>query len=390
MLLAMTLCEAVAMDDVSQPHVMAWLKEAHTLMAASTPVPLRTAVSCAMAEAGMLGQSNQNAAIATLQAAHERQVAEGVRTGLYYSWVLSEQAAFYSQQGRHAEAYRAIIEAGAAYDRGGRSSTTGRRVIRGNTATTLAYMGEPLAALLELQASRKTPDGLLPMKEIPLAMRCVWAWTLRRVGRPQEALDLVTGAGEKLIAAGSVQLGAYALLHEAAARADLQDLAGARTVAQRAMDVLAEDPSDQSGLAQAHGLLAQIDIRAGNAAAARARIETFLHSAGYPAAAPTPVLEPALEGAALAALAGSDFAAAETFASQALALAEVSARGSESSADVGEMLMVLGDLRVRAGQPAAAALLLQRAVRCFDDALGEEAPRSRQARARLTAIGGKA
>lgn len=139
-------------------------------------------------------------------------------------------------------------------------------------------------------------------------------------------------------------------------------------------------------LAQAQGLLADLETRAGEPQAARGRLDSYLKSAGYAQERTKTILEPALVSAARTTLALGDLAAAESYANDALVIAQKSARARDSSADVGEVLMLLAQLRVASHRSQEANPLLERAVHCLSNGLGTDAPLTDEARKMLRSI----
>ena len=389
-LLAMSLCEGAHQEAQGEAHpdVDPWLNEARGLMQRLQDVPLRLDVTCLRAQAERASTAGQwEDAIAFLKHAHARQVAEGVHTGLDYTSIMNDLGGLYFKQGRYADAYASTLEVGAAFDRGGRGGTTGRLIIHENTAANLIRMGEPRAALVELEAARHPPSGRLSDQDTPVAMRPKLSMVLRRLGRLQEARDIVNGVADQLLGTDNPRLGTYALVEEASIRFEMDEPEAARDNLQRAIELLSKNPAARlDSLADAHALLANIEVQSGHAEAARRRLENFLNLAGYQKSRTNRVLRPALLSAANTLQALGDLRAAESYARDALAIAEASARSKDSSADVGEALTVLAQLNLVSRRPLEAKSLLNRAVRCFTNGLGEDAPRTAQARAALRDI----
>jgi serine/threonine-protein kinase len=202
-LLAMTMCEAAWQEILApeHPHVDGWLAEAQEILDRSGAAPLRTTVSCLLAqEAREQNRGHYDAAVALLNQAHARHLAEGIQSGLYYSTVLKELSLIYFGQGRYGEAFQTESEAGESFDRGGRGGTHSRALVHQNLGTLLVYRGEPRAAMAEFEASRQTINGTQSDDELPLSSRCAWAWSLRLIGQSQRARSIISGAAEKLLA----------------------------------------------------------------------------------------------------------------------------------------------------------------------------------------------
>jgi hypothetical protein len=76
---------------------------------------------------------------------------------------------------------------------------------------------------------------------------------------------------------------------------------------------------------------------------------------------------------------------AETYGKTALSRTESLARGPDTSADVGEALLLLAKVRIAQGSTAEAKTLLDRAVRCLENALDKQHPLAVEARQLLSA-----
>jgi len=387
-LLELTLCVAAQEESNVSPHPDAdrWLREASEISARSRDLPLRAMTPCLRARslaALAAGQLSESAAI--LEKAHALQVAEGVRTGLDYTGVLSELGSVYFESGRYADAYRNALETGEAFDRGGRGGTLGRAIIHENVAATLLLMGEPRAALVELDAARHPLPGV--GSDGPrVGMQTKVSMALRRLGRLPEARSAIAGEADKLLARGESRLGTGALVDEGAVLAELGETDAARAELERAINLLTRHPQGGLRLAQAYGHLTDLDTRSGRPADARARVELFLKAEGYPRERAKVVLEPALLSAARATLELGDLTAAQGYADDARAIAEHSARGTDTSADVADVLMVLARLDIARHRAIDARPLIERAIRCYDNALGAEAPATMAARETLRAL----
>jgi hypothetical protein len=130
-------------------------------------------------------------------------------------------------------------------------------------------------------------------------------------------------------------------------------------------------------------------MHTGHADAARQRLEKFLGSQGYPRTPAQVALQAALLSAARATLDVGDLSAAETYARDALRTAESVARGPATSADVGESLLVLAEIRSAEHQSTEVRPLLIRALRCLTEGVGPDAPATARARAELADSGEK-
>jgi serine/threonine-protein kinase len=370
-LLAMVLCEGAHMELEAGSHadVDRWLSEAQSLMAGMRQPPLRTSVTCLRARGHRATNGGDlDTAAALYRQAHALQIDEGVRMGPDYTDILNELGGVYFEEGRYLDAYRMTFEVGAAFDRSGRGGTVGRGIIHENAAQNLIHMGELRAALLELEAARHPLPGRVD-DAARLGMQPALALVLRRLGQLQSAQAALSGVADQLLAAGSWRLGSRALVEEGEIRAQMGDTQSARPLLEHAIAILEKNPRGGGEIAQANAYLADLDAHEGDAAAARARLNAYLQSAGYAGDHTRVILEPVLLSAARAALRLDDMSAAQAYAHDALAIAERVARAPDSSADVGEILLLMASLR-----PEQARELLARAVKCLDNGLGPQAP----------------
>jgi ATP/maltotriose-dependent transcriptional regulator MalT len=161
------------------------------------------------------------------------------------------------------------------------------------------------------------------------------------------------------------------------AEAALQEMTTAMGNGESAMD------PRYRGLAETlHGLL---QLRRGDPAAALDSANAALAAIGAPAKGSGREARASLELAANAALALDRSVDAERFARQELHIAEAVARGPDTSADVGEALLLLAKAEIAQGRAAEAQPLLDRAVRCLTNGLGKDHDQTREALALVPA-----
>ncbi len=389
-LLALTLCSA-AREEHEAGHSAAemdrWLQEATAIMRDLSDPPLRTRVQCLRARA--LRQSDTGDAsggAALLEEAHALQVAAGMQTGLEYTSVLTDLGGIYYNEGRYVDAYRVTAEIGAVFDRGGREGTLGRIIIHENAATVLEHMGEIRGAYAELYAVRHPRSGG-PEREPERAARATYAFVLRRLGRAEEARAIVAGQAELLLASDAPNFAARTMVQEGAALAELNQPDRARALLERGIEIETQHMHAGASarfLAEANAHLANLDIRNGHADAARHRLAEFLASQSYSRGSSQLSLQPALLGSARVALTLGDLPAAEDYARDALRAAEAVARGPDTSADVGESLLMMARIKRAEHEPSEVRALATRAVRCLTNGVGPEAPATVEARDELT------
>ena len=176
-------------------------------------------------------------------------------------------------------------------------------------------------------------------------------------------------------------------MEEGAALAELNQPERARSLLERGIEVETQHQAAGRSVrffAESNAHLADLDTQTGHPDEGRQRLETFLASQGYPLT-PAPVaLQPALLSAARVTLVLKDFRTAENYARDALRISESLARGPDTSADVGESLLVLARIERAEHHPMEARPMLTRALRCLTEGLGPDAPASVQAREELT------
>jgi tetratricopeptide (TPR) repeat protein len=176
-------------------------------------------------------------------------------------------------------------------------------------------------------------------------------------------------------------------MEEGVILAGLNEPDQARPLLERALAIMSKNTQVSAGLSQANASLADLDTSSGHADTARRRLEAYLAAAGYARERTKPILQPVLVSAARAALAQGDAAAAQRYADDALAIASKNARGPDSSADVGETLLLMARIRLAARDPVAARSLLARAARCLTNGLGSDAPLAVEARRMMESAG---
>src|SRR5581483_2023330 len=304
-------------------------------------------------------------ATALFEQARALNVASGVRTGGDYTSALNDLGYVYYNQGRYADAYAQASEVGAAFDRGGRGGTLGRVIIHENAATLLLKMGEVRGAYAELYAAQHPVGG--PERQPERLSRAVYSEVLRRLGHVEEARAAVGGWGEQLLTSGAPVFAARDFMEEGAALMELGQPDQARELLERGLAIEAQHESGGGSmrfLAESNSYLAELDVQGGHADAARQRLEKLFASEGYPQTPATP-LRPAILSAARATLVLGDFRAAETYVRDALRIAESVSRGPDTSADVGESLLVLAQIEQAKNDPTEIRQLLTRAVRCL-------------------------
>jgi hypothetical protein len=161
----------------------------------------------------------------------------------------------------------------------------------------------------------------------------------------------------------------------------------ARTLLDQAQPVAQSGAGSPTLRGRIEQLQAEIERGNGRLPAAREHIEKALELMSYRTDQPEPALPQGLTMAARIALEQGRASDAQQLSSDALQLSERMARGANTSADVGEALLLQARARAASARPAELRMLLERAVQCLDNGFGNEHPVTREARAMLGRIG---
>jgi hypothetical protein len=219
-------------------------------------------------------------------------------------------------------------------------------------------------------------------EELPPIYAANQAILLIRLARAPEALQLSSAALERARAVNDPNA-VLQLLHirvwAGLEAGDLDSADQALREAQPLLDQGLGNPGLHSHFALRR---AQLALARKDAAAARSHADQALSLAGYQSQRPQRSLAHGLLGAGAIALASGRAADAARYASEALRLSESVARGAETSADVGEALLLLAK-----ATPERRRANLQRAVRCLGSGLGADHPLTLEARNLLQSDG---
>ena len=340
---------------------------------------------CLRARAIVQRQSGDiSAAEALLRRALSVLESDGSTHRRIYVAVLNDLGFVYLNSNRPRDDLKLLQLAGAIEDRNGRGGTILRLATRHNIATALYSMGEIRAALTELEYVYKrwqVLEGGEP--EDPIATRNR-ALLLVRMGQPQDTLQALRAALDRGRSTGHRTALAYVLLTLGFAYTDLGRWADAEAALSEAASLSADGVGgERSVRSQVEMLRARLDLAHGALDTARAHSEQSLRNAGYRSKDPDRTLTASLLTAARVALARQAPSDAEQFALDALAVAEPIARGPNTSADVGEALLLLANSHILAGKRADTKRLLERAVECLSNGLSPDHPLTIEARTRL-------
>ena len=353
--------------------------EARKLMGELSAPPVSLQVDCDRADAQTAHrQGNFKRAEDTLDDAR-RLLETSKKTYLSaYTSVLSDLGGIYNDTARPQQALAMTQLIGATHELYGRGGTGARLMAMQNEAAVLMNIGERQAALRasdEVRRRRFAIDGDAPE---PLSMTVNYASNLVMLGRQREGISQARGAFARAQASGNAYWMLFALVAECVGETDSQQF----PEAQAALEQLAA-AIDKSSASDPH-FLGLVDRLRGQLQLGRGEAEAALQSAEISLSANREAkngrdARASLNLAARASLALGKPEDAEKFARQALQLAEAVARGPDTSADVGEALLLVATANIAEGRAAEAQPLLDRSVRCLTNGLGGAHPRTEEA-----------
>jgi eukaryotic-like serine/threonine-protein kinase len=350
------------------------LAEAKQLMSQLHAPSVVLQVYCSRAESQLAVQLGNNAkAEQVLVSARDMLERSGQTYRSAYTSVLSDLGGIYNETGRPADALAMAKLIGATHERYGRGGTTARLMALQNEATVLFNMGELRESLKvsdEVHTRRQSIQG---DTSEPLSMTVNSADRLIRLGMPQEGLALARTAIALAGSSGNSLWLIRALNAQCVGYIDLGQLPDAESSLKELTTALegrsATYPHFRGMLDRVKGLL---ELRRGDPAAALQSASASLAATGVPANGQSREARASLDLAARAALAVGRPVDAERFARQALGMAEAVARAPDTSADVGEALLLLAKAEIDQGRNTEARPLLERAARCLTNGLGAD------------------
>jgi eukaryotic-like serine/threonine-protein kinase len=295
-----------------------------------------------------------------------------------YPSVLSHLALLYSNSGNTKKGIDLYERQLAALEANGQVDTTSYQLARENVAVTLMNFGELRSGCErfgEPQVSRQMGEDVKGTKALN------WAICVEELGEPLQALDwyaraLKVAANEQNL---TVELHTHAnraraltsLKRFAEADADLEALA---TLAQKDAGASLR-PATLAQVIRARWLFVQ-----GRSVAARTQLDPLISAMRDPKSNIGSYLPTALLLASRIATAQGRTADAASAASEALALFEKRARNPESSADVGEALLVLAQAQHAGNDLGGARKSAARALVALNNGLGPDHPMTVEAK----------
>lgn len=355
------------------------IREAELLMQRLNTPPATIRATCLLAGAQLEGMASRpQAAEALLREAMQTIEAEGSEHRPIYVKAITDLGGIYLRNNQPAAAFRMAELAGAVHERNGRGDTSARLVARQNAAISLSDMGETGRALEQYEIILRRARELESAGHEPTYYAVNYGSLLVAMRRPQEALAIIEPVVQRARAAGSPKSLFQALRNYSAALLALGRLDDAAAAADEAAALAAK--MDRNVQAVVETLRAEIAIERGDLDAARASSKAALELAGYGTEHVERQLNRTLLTATSVALRVGALADAEKYAQLALRRTESVARGTDTSADVGEALLLLAKIKIAQGSTAEAKPLLTRATHCLENALETQHPLAVEAR----------
>lgn len=352
--------------------------EASKIMEEIGTPPMSLRVECDRADAQTAQRQGKFAsAEGTLEDARRLLEASQKTYLAVYTSVLNDLGGIYSETSRPQQALAMAELIGATHEQYGRGGTTARLMAMQNEAAVLFNIGEFEAALRVSDEVRKRYSAILGDAPEPLSMTVNYALNLVMLGRQQEGIEQARSAFTRAQAAGNTYWRLFALVAEGSGEIDSQRF----PEAQATLDHLAA--AIDKGSASDPDLLGVVDRLRGQLQFGRGEVQAALESANAALSATKDSENgPSRASRILAARASlvlGRAADAEDLARLALKTAESVARGPDTSADVGEALLLVAQAKIAQGRRGDVQPLLERSVRCLTNGLGVSHPRTKEA-----------
>jgi eukaryotic-like serine/threonine-protein kinase len=357
------------------------LAEAKQLIAHLDAPSVALQVDCRRAEAELaVKQGNMAAGEQILDGARRLLEQSGQTYRAAYTSVLSELGGIYNETRRFGQALAMTKLIGATHEQYGRGGTTGRVMALQNEAVVLFNMGEIQGSMGAIEDVRRRRLAIQGDSSEPLSMTGTYADRLIRLGRLQEGLDMARAASTRARSSGNTLWLIFTLRTMCIAYINLGQLPEAESTMLETATALGNGATmDQHFRGLLDRLRGLLELKRGDPAAALQSANASLAAMAGGANGKPLDERLSLNLAAGAALALGRPADAEHFARQTLDIAQAVARGPDTSADVGEALLLLAKADMAQGRIAEAQPLLERAARCLANGLGADHALTREA-----------
>lgn len=359
--------------DQADEHMAA----AQRLLAQVDRPELNTRMECALAQAAVAaGNGNFDAAVAVLESAIQTIKAAGKAHHPMYTTMLSQLATIHVQHHRLGAAMQAIQESLDTHQRYGRGDTNDYLIAQQNMAVTLSLAGETRESLARRELVERRVRELEPEGLEPLGYPLNRAQLLLRMARADAAKSALDGVLDRARQAQNPEMLTRLLLVTGGSYIELGEWTQADAVLAEATQLVT------GGVVTMRAALemrrAQLSLARSDLQSARQHIEASLSTDKADR-----TRSRALTLAAAIALQQGLATDAEKFASDALAITELVARGPDTSADVGEALLRLAQTKMALGATQDVRSMLERSVRCLTNGLHADHPLTREAQATM-------
>jgi hypothetical protein len=351
-------------------NASASVQQARRQLAQLERPPWHLRAQCLVAE-GLVEQSrtNHDRAVKLVREAIDIIKRAGTPDRASYGKVLTSLAWVYAQGNKPAAAIEAILESARIEAELGLTDTTEHLHNMQSLAALRMQVGEVGPAAADCERIRQLSRKFYTAQDIEPMIIYNGAAALLRMERPKEALATLAGQVERLRDAGNPAMLLRLLHTQAWTHIQLHEWTAAE-------GALAEmQPLLEQGVATAafHSVLTLLpaDVAMGrkDATATHEHVEKALSMSGYRRGVRDRAVAHVLMAASRLALAQGQPATAERYARDALGINEAIARGPDSSADVGEALLMLAKSRSSSAARTELEDILERAVRCLNNGL---------------------
>jgi serine/threonine-protein kinase len=386
-LMALAQCVAAYSEAAVQitDRAPARIAEANALMADMSNVDLTLQVDCLQARALLAARTGDTGGAESLLNEAKGLLERGDETyrGVY-TVVLSNLGNIYNTTFRLNDALEMAELVGRTQERYGRGNTTPRLISLHNETLMIASMGELRTALASHRALQKLAREIEPEDAEPVSYAVNRAMVLVRLDMAEEALQTLEGVSDRARASQNKMYLVASLRARAMAYASLGRAAEAEAAIAEAMPLLDGNlVSNPSSRVPFELVRARVDLQRGQLEAAKRKVEVALSIAGFPAKKQGPPARQALAMASEVALMSGHPAEAEAYARDAVQVAESLARGSETSGDVGEALLLLAKAKLARGESQDVRPLLVRAEHALANGYGPDHLLTREAQGLL-------
>jgi hypothetical protein len=317
-----------------------------------------------------------------MQNARQLLESSGDTRSTFYSSVLSSLGQLLMNSGQTVAAAKTYSEGAAVQQRNGRGGTRAYLLAQGNVQTAHFRMGEILASANLLAEIGRRQAKLANADDVSYSSLINTASVALRLRRPDPAVAKLTDVRARARAAGDQYFFQNATSELALSR--LQAGRPEAEVLEPIEDMIRSYPDGMKSLplvtlVNMSRIRIELDLRDRLVAQADQHAQELLTLIIGNKTANKRQEYFAEWLAAKAALAAGDPPRAMAHAERAVTVIAPAARGSDTSADVGEALLTLGKAQRAANMPAAAATLA-RAARCLENGYGADHPATREAR----------